>query len=230
MKRLYVFIILLFLISCSRTILKTGSISEENNRNMSSLEVGMNSKQVLNIMGRPDKIEEKKYENETFVVWYYITEPMTLGQSELITRNLTPLVFEMDRLIGWGRKFYNYTFDINDEKWKRQEEKNQQFSDDKTKWPRNEHAIILPMNESKKEGALEETKEKDLMKILNEIEKPKEDQNQFNDADKKPENQTKKKNKRNKRFKVNNPKKAEEPADSRCKNRSKDEKEYIFWE
>ncbi|NGX49620.1 MAG: hypothetical protein K940chlam5_01219, partial [Candidatus Anoxychlamydiales bacterium] len=70
-------------------------------------------------------------------------------QSKLITRNFTPVVFESGHLIGWGNNFYKYTFDIDDEKQKREEEKRQKYTNDKGEWPKNEHTIIAPLNEQK---------------------------------------------------------------------------------
>nr|NGX32397.1 hypothetical protein [Candidatus Anoxychlamydiales bacterium] len=64
-------------------------------------------------------------------------------------RNFTPVVFESGHLIGWGNNFYKYTFDIDDEKQKREEEKRQKYTNDKGEWPKNEHTIIAPLNEKK---------------------------------------------------------------------------------
>jgi hypothetical protein len=154
MKRLFIIymFLVLFIVSCSKTIISTGAAAEENIMNMSSLDLCMTKKQVLSVMGSPYKTEKKYNKDGMYDIWYYITEPILLGQSKLIDRNFTPLIFEGGYLIGWGRSFYRYTFDINNEKWKRQEEANQQYTNDEKEWPRNKHAVISPMNAPNQEA------------------------------------------------------------------------------
>ncbi|NGX32008.1 MAG: hypothetical protein K1060chlam4_00046 [Candidatus Anoxychlamydiales bacterium] len=150
MKRLILFILLIFSLNgCFKNPIKTGAISEENRINLSSLAIGMTQQQVLDTMGYPYKTEEKVSQNKIYEVWYYITERTLLGQSKLITRNFTPVVFEAGHVIGWGNNFYKYTFDIDDERQKREEEKRQKYTNDKGEWPKNEHTIIAPLNEKK---------------------------------------------------------------------------------
>ena len=115
------FILILFSIlaaGCTTPFLKTGAISEQNQINMSALQVSMTQDQVLDVMGYPYKTEEKIYNSLAYEVWYYITEPSLLGQTKMVTRNFTPIVFESGLLIGWGRNFYKYTFNINNAKEK----------------------------------------------------------------------------------------------------------------
>lgn len=168
MRRLLLYIaISLTLTGCFKTPLKTGAISEQNRISLYSLEIGMTTEQVLDVMGYPYKTEERMYNAELYEIWYYITEPTYLGQSELITRNFTPLVFEAGNLIGWGRNFYKYQFDIEDEKGKRKAEKDQKYTDDKEEWPSNQHTIIEPMSSSKKDQPkTDQTKSQDLFKLI----------------------------------------------------------------
>ncbi len=150
MRRLILLVLLIFLLDgCFKTPTKTGAISEENRINLSSLSIGMTQQQVLDIMGYPYKTEEKISHNKIYEIWYYITERTLLGQSKLITRNFTPVIFEAGHLIGWGRNFYKYTLDIDNERQKRLQEQSQKYTDDKEEWPKNTHTIIAPMNESK---------------------------------------------------------------------------------
>lgn len=125
MKKLFLFVFVI-LISCSTSLIKTGAISDQNIINISSLQVGMTQDQVLEIMGSPYKTEVKTFNNVNYEVWYYITEPTILGQTQLITRNFTPLVFVSNQLKGWGRNFYKFTFKIENENWKKELEKKQQ--------------------------------------------------------------------------------------------------------
>ncbi|NGX29053.1 MAG: hypothetical protein K940chlam1_01246 [Candidatus Anoxychlamydiales bacterium] len=168
MRRLLLYIaISLTLSGCFKTPLKTGAISEQNRISLYSLEIGMSTEQVLDVMGYPYKTEERMYNVELYEIWYYITEPTYLGQSELITRNFTPLVFEAGHLIGWGRNFYKYQFDVEDEKAKRKAEKDQKYTDDKEEWPSNQHTIIEPMSASKKDKPkTDQTKSSDLFKLI----------------------------------------------------------------
>ncbi|NGX34686.1 MAG: hypothetical protein K1060chlam1_01039 [Candidatus Anoxychlamydiales bacterium] len=150
MKKLLLFIsMILVLNGCFKNPIKTGAISEENRINLSSLAIGMTQQQVLDTMGYPYKTEEKISQNKIYEVWYYITERTLLGQSKLITRNFTPVVFEAGHLIGWGSNFYKYIFNIDDERQKREEEKRQKYTDDKEEWPKNEHTMIAPLNAQK---------------------------------------------------------------------------------
>ncbi len=169
-KSFIVIFLILSLISCSRTFVKTGAISDQNRMNMSSLQVGMNHDQVVDAMGYPYKTEEKSYFGMQYEVWYYITQPTILGQTQLVTRNFTPLVFEGGLLKGWGRNFYKYTFDVDNEKWKRQLEEKQKYTNDKEEWPKNQHAMIPPMNEPKEESSDQQVDEID--KTILEFEKP----------------------------------------------------------
>jgi len=160
MKRLFIFVVLAtFSISCSRTVVKTGAISEHNRINITELYVGMTQDEVLEVMGYPYKTEEKTYQDEIYEVWYYITRPSQLGQSKLISRNFTPVIFELGQLKGWGRNFYKHTFDIDNERWKRKQEIRQKYTNDKEEWPRNEHIMIDPMKTKDKTKTSTSTEE-----------------------------------------------------------------------
>jgi len=165
MKRLFIFLSIIILLNgCFKAPIKTGAVSEENRVNLSSLAIGMSPDQVLEVMGYPYSTQEKLYNNKVYEVWYYITEPTLLGQSKLITRNFTPLVFENGHLKGWGNNFYKYTFDIEGEKSKAEEDKRQQYTDDKQEWPSSEHRTIEPMGKSTKTSPSDQ-KTQDAKKI-----------------------------------------------------------------
>lgn len=146
-KVLLITILSIFLSGCATTLIKTGAIADENRINMASLKVGMSKGQVSYVMGSPYKIENSKYNGVSYTTWFYITEAMILGQTQLVGKNLTPLIFQSNKLLGWGRNFYKFTFDISREKWKRELEKKQKYTDDKEEWPRNQHLMIPAMNE-----------------------------------------------------------------------------------
>lgn len=160
MKKLFLIIFFAFaLTSCYRSFIKTGAISEQNRINMGSLEIGMSQDQVLDIMGHPYKTEERQVDNKIYDVWYYITEPTILGQTQLVTKNFTPVVFESGVLKGWGRNFYKFIFNVNNEKWKRAVEKKQKYTNDKEEWPRNEHLLISPVKEKNESSESPEKQE-----------------------------------------------------------------------
>jgi len=98
----------------------------QNRKRISQLSQGMEKQQVLDIMGEqtitctmikkslfspevvktfddPVKSDTLQIENRSLEVIYYYTDER--GDRELTDEELTPLVFENDVLIGWGRLF-----------------------------------------------------------------------------------------------------------------------------
>lgn len=98
----------------------------QNRKKISQLRQGMEKQQVLDIMGEqtitcrmikrsflspeviktfdnPAESETLQAENRSLEVVYYYTDER--GDRELTDEELTPLVFENDVLIGWGRLF-----------------------------------------------------------------------------------------------------------------------------
>jgi outer membrane protein assembly factor BamE (lipoprotein component of BamABCDE complex) len=239
-KSFFLIILILSLVSCSTTLITTGTISDQNRINISSLQVGMTQDQVVGVMGYPYKAEQKSYNGMEYEVWYYITEPSILGQTRLVTRNFTPLVFEEGLLKGWGRNFYKFTFNIDNEKWKREMEQKQKYTNDKEEWPRNEHIMILPMNE---EPSSEQQSDKINETIL-ELEKSSETQekpvqSEVEEQTIKPSDNASKdqtplipkepSSSKKQNVKSTENKESEKTPDIRCK--PTDEKEqYIFWE
>ena len=104
------FFILIFSVLCGcmpNQGLSTAADSEINIRNISRLERGMNQVQVLKIMRQPYSDSVFVLENDTYDVWFYVTNPTALGQSRMVPLNLTPLAFKNGILIGWGKNYYN---------------------------------------------------------------------------------------------------------------------------
>jgi hypothetical protein len=202
-------------------------------------------------MGGPNKSEQKKYESSIYTVWYYITEPPILGQSRLVSRNYTPLVFQSDKLIGWGKKFYRYTFDIDNERYKQAEESRQAYTDDKEEWPRNEHSLIpgmQPTQSTENENALKAPVNQELQneqineqEILKHDQKAKTEETIPNTVDQKNLNGTEKpiikdKNIKPEEFKAKEDSKKEN-FDGSCKikstndeNKEDPELKYNLWE
>ena len=95
----------------------------ENNKNISKLSIGMSKDEAIAIMGNktaggrlgepkvgnPYKSVILQGENKTLEVLYYYTEVKQAFYFRPVSRisddELTPLVFDDGKLIGWGREF-----------------------------------------------------------------------------------------------------------------------------
>ncbi|HRW58181.1 MAG TPA: DUF3192 domain-containing protein [Chlamydiales bacterium] len=151
------FICALFILlaGCAGSPLKTSVEAENNQIQMADLYKGMKERQVLETMGKPYKVEQRTYENTTYHIWYYITKQVQLGQSRLIHKNFTPLIFKNGILIGWGYDAYDYLFDVDETRRKYLEEKRQQYTDDDDEWPSDKVYTITP---TEKKATPEENK------------------------------------------------------------------------
>ncbi|MBN2479743.1 MAG: DUF3192 domain-containing protein [Parachlamydiales bacterium] len=145
MKKVFFSLLLLIFSSCSTNSIQSGALAEQNRINILDLRVGMNQEDVLDVMGHPYDKEFRKVGNVQYEVWLYITKATFLGQSQLITRNFTPLVFRDETLKGWGWQYYKFVFNVDNEHEKRKEEVRQKYTNDKEEWPRNEHLQIAPL-------------------------------------------------------------------------------------
>ncbi|OGN61320.1 MAG: hypothetical protein A3F40_00695, partial [Chlamydiae bacterium RIFCSPHIGHO2_12_FULL_27_8] len=147
----YLFLLTSIFISCSRSVIGYGATAEENEINLSDVKVGMDTPQVRVIMGPPHKSEKYVIDDSNYLVWYYITEPVFLGQTRLISKNYMPLVFKDGYLKGWGWQFYNVEFNVENKKNQKNEALRQKYTNDKEEWPVNEHQYIAPMKTKKNE-------------------------------------------------------------------------------
>lgn len=103
------FLLFIFLQSCMpNQSLSTASAAEINIENLARIQKGMTQIEVLKIMHQPYSDTVVLMDNDTYDVWFYVTEPTVLGQSRMVPLNLTPLVFKNGILIGWGHPYYNY--------------------------------------------------------------------------------------------------------------------------
>ncbi|MEI8172722.1 MAG: DUF3192 domain-containing protein [Deltaproteobacteria bacterium] len=143
MKRIIYFVIILMLMSgCYyKSLGHLDKLRTENRQNLLKLSIGISKQEALGIMGNATAtdiyINEEKvtasnpYKNEilqgkdkTFEVIYYLTESKHqkvvdywgYSQATPITEDeLTPLVFDNGKLIGWGWSFLknnSQTFEI----------------------------------------------------------------------------------------------------------------------
>jgi len=102
-------LLLLSLAACCKSPLVTGQKADENKYLLMQISLGMDAEKILCIMGYPYRAEALvSVEDQTYEVWYYLTEKTTLGQTQLTAYNLTPLFFLDGVLKGWGYTYYKY--------------------------------------------------------------------------------------------------------------------------
>jgi hypothetical protein len=111
-KAIFILLILLFGAGCRPA--ENRFFVEENQQNLSRLEIGMSKEQVLSIMGKKYAAHIRSGDHN-FEVFYYPTgiggDVRKITDSE---KRLTPLVFDEGILVGWGWEF----FDTNVDKYK----------------------------------------------------------------------------------------------------------------
>jgi len=146
----YCLLFLFLLQACTYSSLNTGAIADQNKYSFSQIEVGMNREEVFQIMGSPEMIENIALEDKEYEVWYYITQKFAFGQTQVLSRNLTPLVFQDDTLQGWGRPFYRKLLQKDQEDQERKEYyERKRYTDDEEEWPKDEHGYVPSPSEQK---------------------------------------------------------------------------------
>lgn len=93
-----IIILLILAISVCGCGFSKALIAPANRYNLSSLQVGMTKDQVISTMGRP----YKKEAHEDKEYFFYVTEWIPFSEEE--AEELTPLVFENNKLVGWGKE------------------------------------------------------------------------------------------------------------------------------
>ena len=95
MRKIFLFVIGVFVLSGCY-----GMTAVRNRNSLNHIEIGMSRNHVVAIMGNPHKREA--YEGIEYLL--YRTEHTADG---MITNDeMTPLAFENDILVGWGRNYY----------------------------------------------------------------------------------------------------------------------------
>lgn len=131
MKKFLIVLCMLLLAGCVSAKIKV-HVADENWESLSKLSVGMTKKQASRVMRdrvdvlggvtsnpagasfspmwtirNPYKIEAvTDKDGKSLEVRYYLTSDETDTQ-EISDKELTPLVFENDKLAGWGQKYLN---------------------------------------------------------------------------------------------------------------------------
>jgi len=128
--------------SCSRSPIATGVHAEENRYRLSWIKVGMSKSSVYNKVGCPQRTEKVDINGVNYEIWYYLTKRYALGQTRLLPQNTTPLIFRKNKLIGWGREYYNYLLNVDNEREVRKSNERQEYTNDEDEWPSNKHSQV----------------------------------------------------------------------------------------
>lgn len=143
MRLAYLLTITTLLSGCAKhSLMKSGTEAEYNRYYIAKLRIGMTEDEVWDMMGRPYKIIKRSADGEMHDVWYYVTKGKILGQTKVLARNLTPLVFRDRILKGWGRRYYNYVFDVDNARALYESREKQRYTNDRHEWPPEDHGYV----------------------------------------------------------------------------------------
>jgi outer membrane protein assembly factor BamE (lipoprotein component of BamABCDE complex) len=156
----FIFFLSFLMVACSHSPVGSGVVSEQNNYNLSQVRVGMSQQQVASMMGRPYKTEIYETKETTYDIWFYITKKMNFGQTHVLPRNLTPLVFQQGILQGWGRDYYRHVTEEPRYQIQKEHAEEKQYTDDKDEWPADDHRMVPPQEKEEIEQPPQSTKPK----------------------------------------------------------------------
>jgi hypothetical protein len=98
-----------FLSGCvTNTTLADAHVSENNVNRLSRVSLRMDQETVLKIMHAPYDTEVFRVGEDKYDVWFYVTTVTVLGQSRMVPKNLTPLIFRNQTLVGVGYDYYHW--------------------------------------------------------------------------------------------------------------------------
>ena len=146
---LYLFLFTI-LFGCAGSLTRTAFEAERHRMDMMDIKTNMSMDEVRDRMGVPKKIERRAMNGIEYEIWYYMTMGVYLDQTRLIDENFTPFVFYGTCLRGWGWKFYNHLFDINNARYRREEDRKKTCTDSDIKRSSYEHRVITPYKDEKK--------------------------------------------------------------------------------
>jgi len=125
MRRFLVLLLCLGLCGCYTL----ANFRTDNRRNLLKLSIGMTKQEVLSIMGdkyaedgiitanNPYRSETLQGKDKTFEVLYYYTD-IKKADSAITDDELTPLVFEESKLVGWGWGFLQENIQKYEIRWR----------------------------------------------------------------------------------------------------------------
>jgi hypothetical protein len=114
-RRITIGILFLLFVGCpgsvawqSQRIGATEAEAKRNNENMMLLNIGQSKEEILGIMGAPAKREAYKLDAERVVeFWFYRTSGWSMRDMGDMDYQFTPMAIEDDKLVGWGRNYYD---------------------------------------------------------------------------------------------------------------------------
>jgi len=116
MKRVFILLIIVLIVGAlSWFFMRNGIgkvesvvIAQKNNQNISKLSIGMAKKDVLAVMGRPQKIEVYSLEGRIFEFLIYRTQGFKLYLNDPES-NFTPVGIDSysGSVLSWDKKFYD---------------------------------------------------------------------------------------------------------------------------
>jgi len=121
MKNYCLLVLFALLIGCAGSPTRTAMDAERNRMDMIDIRKGMSMAEVQDLMGVPKKVERRSMDGIEYEIWYYMTTGVNLDQTRLIDENFTPFIFYGTCLRGWGWQFYNILFDINNARFKNEQ-------------------------------------------------------------------------------------------------------------
>jgi hypothetical protein len=152
-------ILSVILYGCANSPATTTVIAENNSIAIMSLERGMTQPHVLKLMGyKPYKTKKIQSDGKDYIVWFYVTEGLLLGQTKYYNSNFTPLIFRNGILECWGNKYYEYLLDKGNAREKHSEK---QYTDNPDDWPVDHHREVLMPSNDKPESIEEGNKGND---------------------------------------------------------------------
>jgi len=99
MKKLICLLVLVVVLSGCYSL--TRSI---NRSKLLKLDIGMEVEQALLVMGRPYRTETLQGKDKVLMIYYYYTD-IKAADVGITDDELTPLVFDEGKLLGWGGSF-----------------------------------------------------------------------------------------------------------------------------
>ena len=82
-----------------------------NNENLSKLKLGMTKDEMLKIMGKPRSSEVYKIKEAKIELISYLTETVKF-EDHIGQKHLTPVALQDDKVVGWGRGYFDNPGDI----------------------------------------------------------------------------------------------------------------------
>lgn len=105
-KTVLLIAVVALLTGCQGSPVQTGWEAESNRKAMLGLSIGQSKVDVVEVMGQPRKTEAYSRDGTNTEFWLYLTEGRDISDRKMTDEHFTPLVFENDQLVGWGRNYY----------------------------------------------------------------------------------------------------------------------------